>query len=144
MTKAKLLFACVSMLFIAAQIKGQSLALILTNENTQKEYTIESHDKILLDIKNKRGKLKEKEEVVVLSVDEENLYVSPDKKRFGEQAIKIDEIKQIWIKTPGTRATGCLLFGMNLFSKTSNVPHVYKKINLEKRNWKVTVAAKMR
>ena len=144
MTKAKLLFACVSMLFIAGQIKGQSLALILSNENTQKEYTIESHDKILLDIKNKRGKLKEKEEVVVLSVDGENLYVSPDKKRFGEQAVHINAIKHVWIKTPGTRAAGCLLFGLNLASKTSNAPTVYKKINLDKGKWNIRVEDKRR
>ena len=144
MVKSKLLLTCVSLLFIAGQIKAQSLVLVLTNENTQKEYTIGSHDKIMLDIKNKRGKLKEKEEVVVLSVDEENLYVSPEKKRLGEQAIKINEIKYIWIKTPGTRATGCLLFGLNIFSKTSNVPDVYKKINLEKRNWEIIVEDRRR
>ncbi len=144
MAKVKLIFSCVSILCLAGQLKGQSLVLILTNENTHKEYIIGSHDKILLDIKNKRGKLKEKEEVVVLSIDEENLYVLPDKKRFGEQAIKIDEIKHIWIKTAGTRATGCLLFGLNLFSGTSNAPTVYKKINLEKHNWKITVEDKRR
>jgi hypothetical protein len=139
MEKVRILFIYMFMLLLAGQLKGQSSVLVLTNKNCNKEYTITCHDKIKLDIKNKRGKLKEKEEVVVLSIGKENLYVLPDKKRFGEQAVIIDEIKHIWIKTPGTRATGCFLFALNIFSRTSNTPVVYKKIDLDKPKWSIKV-----
>ncbi len=144
MVNVKLILACVPMLFLTGSMRSQSLVLVLTNEKNHTEYVIEPHDKILLDIKNKRGKLKEKEEVVVVSVDKENLYVVPDKKRFGEQAVHIKAIKHVWIKTPGTRAAGCLLFGLNLASKTSNAPTVYKKINLDKGKWNIRVEDKRR
>lgn len=124
----KIILVCVFLLCLVDQARSQSLVLVLRSEKNNKEYVIENRDKILLDIKNKKGKLKEKEEVVVLSVDNENLFVSPDKKRFGEQAIKIDEIRNVWIKTAGTKVTGGLIGVANLASKTSNVPTVYKKL----------------
>lgn len=139
MVKVKILCTCLFALFLVGQLKSQSLVLVLTNEKNDKEYVVKHHDRIRVDIKNNRGKLKEKEEVVVLSIDKKNLYISPEKQRFGEQAIAIDEMKHIWIKTPGTRILGGCLFGLNLLSGTSNVPKIYKKINLGKRKWKINV-----
>lgn len=144
MKKVKLIFASLFLLFSMASVKSQSAVLILTNENNHKEYIIENGDNILLDIHNKKGKLKEKEEVEVLFIDQEKLHVLPAKKRFGEQAIAINELKHIWIKTTGTRAAGCFLFTLNLFSGTSNAPIVYKKIKLNKPHWQIKVKDKRR
>lgn len=139
MEQCKIIFVCVFLFCLNDQLSSQSLVLVLRNEKNNTEYIIENSDKILLDIKNKKGKLKEKEEVVVVSVDKEKLYVLPEKERLGEQAIKINEIKNIWITTAGTKVTGGLIGVANLASKTSNVPTVYIKINLDKSKWVIQV-----
>ena len=139
MGQYKIVIVCVFLFCLVDQLSSQTLVLVLRNEKNNNEYIIENRDKILLDIKNKKGKLKEKEEVVVVSVEKEKLYVLPDKERFGEQAIEINEIKNIWITTAGTKVTGGLIGVANVASKTSNVPTVYKKINLDKHNWNTQV-----
>lgn len=142
MGQYKIVIVCVFLFCLVDQLSGQSLVLVLRNEKNNNEYIIENRDKILIDIKNKKGKLKEKEEVTVVSVDKEKLYVLPDKERFGEQAIKINEIKNIWITTAGIKVTGGLIGVANVASKTSNVPTVYKKINLDKSKWVIQVKDK--
>jgi hypothetical protein len=68
MKKVKLIVAGTFMLFIACQLSSQSIVLIITNENNNREYTIKPYDKVMLDLKNRRGKLKEKQVAVVLPV----------------------------------------------------------------------------
>ena len=130
----------VSILLAANQAKSQSLVLYLKNTKNQNEHIVKPGDKVKLDIKNKKGKLKEKEEVQISSIDKEKLYIQPIKTRFPDQTINISELNYIGIKTIGTKSTGCLLFALNIFSKSSSSnTTVYKSIRFDGGKWEKQV-----
>ncbi len=144
MKKTKIFLTSILILFAINQLQSQSMVLVIENLKNNNEHIVKPGDKVKLDIKNKKGKLKEKEEVRISSIDKKNIYVEPLKNRFPNQPINIEELKYISIRTTGTKTTGCLLFVANIFSRSgsSKTATVYKKINFENGKWEKRVEGK--
>jgi hypothetical protein len=140
MKKIKLSLALIicTLLFVN-QLSSQQKVLMVQKVKNKKEHIIKPGDKVRLDLKKKNGKIVGGI-AIISSIDNENIYIEPVKKRFPNQAISINSLKYIGIKTPGSRTAGCFLFFLSILSRSSgDTNSIYKNIKFDKGKWVLEV-----
>jgi hypothetical protein len=144
MKKTKLILTSICILLFINQLSSQQWVLLVEKVKNKKEHIIEPGDKVRLDIKKKNGKITGAI-ATISSIDKENLYIEPVKSRFPNQAISIPDLKYIGIKTPGSRTAGCMLFFLNILSKSGsgNNNGNFKNIRFDKGKWEKNVIVKV-
>jgi hypothetical protein len=142
MKKAKLTLILICILLFFNQLRSQQLVLMVEKVKTKKEHIIKQGDKVRIEIKKKNGKITGGI-AIISSIDRENIYIDPVKKRFPNQAVDISSLKYIGIKTPGSRTAGCFLFFLSILSRSSGDANgIYKNIRFDKGKWVAKVIEK--
>ena len=135
MKKAKLTLTLVCILLFVNQLSSQQWVMVVEKVKNKKEHIIKPGDKVRLEFEKKNGKMVGGI-AIISSIDNENLYIEPVKNRFPNQAISINSLKYIGIKTPGSRTAGCFLFFLSILSRSSGDANgIYKNIRFDKGKW---------
>jgi hypothetical protein len=144
MKKAKFLLTLICILLFVNQLSSQQWVLLVEKVKNKKEHIIKPGDKVRLYIKKKNGKITGAV-AIISSIDKENLYIEPVKKRFPNQSISIPDLKYIGIKTPGSRTAGCFLFFLNILSKggSGDANGIFKNIRFDKGKWEKNVIVRV-